>query len=228
MDDDELIAYLAGDPNANVDPTERAELDRVRALLSDPAVWAQPEPGLQERVVAAITNAGPAPGDLAQDQEQPTRTVHRADVIPLRSRRRRFAVLSAAAAVVLAMGLAVGLTARNGDDSVDFAATLTGTELAQDASGEVTMTRTQSGWEIHLQAQGLPRLDDGAYYEAWLKNKAGQLVAIGTFNEAEDVTLWAGVPPSSHPTITVTRQLANGDPASSGEVVLAGTAQPAG
>ena len=47
---------------------------------------------------------------------------------------------------------------------------------------------------------------------------------VGTFNQPDDVTLWAGVPPSSHPTFTITRQLANGDPASTGQVVLLGTA----
>lgn len=225
MDDDELVAYLAEDRKAQGDPTERAELDRVRGLLADPAAWAEPDPGLQERVVAAIANAEPAAGDPAEEQASPTPTGHRADVIPLRPRRRWYALVGAAAAVVLAVGVAVGLTVR-GDSSAEFAATLTGTELAQAASGEVTMTRTQSGWEIHMQAEGLPRRDHGAYYEAWLKNEAGQLVAIGTFNDAHDVTLWAGISPSSHPTITVTRQLANGDPASSGNVVLTGNAQP--
>jgi hypothetical protein len=27
------------------------------------------------------------------------------------------------------------------------------------------MIRTDSGWEIHLQATGLPRLDNGAFYQ---------------------------------------------------------------
>jgi hypothetical protein len=48
-------------------------------------------------------------------------------------------------------------------------------------------------------------------------------VPIGTFNQPDDVTLWAGVPPSSYPTLTVTRQLADGNQASSGQVVLEGT-----
>ena len=71
---------------------------------------------------------------------------------------------------------------------------------------------------------GLPRRDNGAYYEAWVKDSTGALVPVGTFNQPDDVTLWAGVPPASHPTFTVTRQLANGDPASTGQVVLLGTA----
>ena len=49
------------------------------------------------------------------------------------------------------------------------------------------------------------------------------LVPVGTFNDARKVTLWAGVPPTAFPTLTVTRQRADGNPASSGERVLIGT-----
>ena len=63
---------------------------------------------------------------------------------------------------------------------------------------------------------------DGTFYEAWLKSADGQLVPVGTFNSFEDVTLWSGVSPQTHPTLTVTRQVDNGDPKSTGEVVLKG------
>jgi hypothetical protein len=69
----------------------------------------------------------------------------------------------------------------------------------------------------------LPHLANGRYYEAWLKNPAGVLVPVGTFNDAREVTLWAGVRPPEFPTLTVTRQQANGNPASSGQRVLTGT-----
>ena len=48
------------------------------------------------------------------------------------------------------------------------------------------------------------------------------LVPIGTFNEGQDVTLWAGVSPKDFTTLTVTREQADGDQASSGERVLVG------
>ena len=48
------------------------------------------------------------------------------------------------------------------------------------------------------------------------------LVPIGTFNEGRKVTLWAGVSPKDFPTLTVTRERADGDQASSGEKVLVG------
>ena len=79
------------------------------------------------------------------------------------------------------------------------------------------------GWRIEIDASGLPRLDDGRFYEAWLKNADGVLVPIGTFNEGRNVTLWAGVSPKDFTALSVTRERADGDQASSGEKVLAGT-----
>ena len=49
------------------------------------------------------------------------------------------------------------------------------------------------------------------------------LVPIGTFNEGGDVVLWAGVSPVDFPTLTVTREEADGDQASSGSKILVGT-----
>jgi hypothetical protein len=181
--------------------------DELRDLLADQAVWTEPSSDLEERIVAAITGAA----------EQPP-----ADVTPFRSRRMRYAVLGTAAAVLLGVALTVGLVTQR-SRPMEYAASLQGTTLAPRASGTVTLTRTTSGWKIRLHAKGLPRRDNDTYYEAWLKNDAGELVPIGTFNEGDDVILWAGVPPESYPTLTVTRQLANGEPASTGQVVLLGT-----
>jgi hypothetical protein len=47
-------------------------------------------------------------------------------------------------------------------------------------------------------------------------------VPIGTFNEGRNVTLWAGVSPASFGVLTVTRERADGNQASSGEKVLVG------
>jgi hypothetical protein len=71
----------------------------------------------------------------------------------------------------------------------------------------------------------LPRCDGGRFYEAWLKNAAGVLVPVGTFNDGRRVTLWAGVSPTAFTTLTVTRERADGDQASSGIKVLVGKIQ---
>jgi hypothetical protein len=91
------------------------------------------------------------------------------------------------------------------------------------ARGKATLTKTSSGWRIELGATRLPRLAGGRFYEAWLRSRAGVLVPIGTFNEGQKVTLWAGVSPKDFPTLTVTREQADGDQTSSGEKVLVGT-----
>src|SRR5829696_4666808 len=104
-----------------------------------------------------------------------------------------------------------------------FHTALAPTELARGAVGEATLTKTSSGWRIELDATGLPRLDGGRFYEAWLRNAAGTLVPIGTFNEGSDVTLWAGVSPTEFTTLTITRERTDDDQASSGEKVLVGT-----
>ena len=130
---------------------------------------------------------------------------------------------AAAAAAAIAVAVSLG----GGTHPLQYQAALAGTALAPDASAQVTLTQTTSGWQIVLHGRGLPRLDNGYYYEAWLKNPAGILVPIGTFNQPQDVTLWAGVPPTQYPAITITRQRANGNPKSSGQRVLVGVAHPA-
>jgi hypothetical protein len=100
------------------------------------------------------------------------------------------------------------------------------TELVPDAKGDASLTKTNSGWRIELDATGLPRLDNGQFYQAWLRNAAGTLVPIGTFNEGQDVVLWAGVSPIDFPTLTITREAADGEQASSGQRVLVGQIKP--
>ena len=105
-----------------------------------------------------------------------------------------------------------------------FAMVVNGTSLAPGAHGSATLTKTESGWRINLSATGLPHLANGRYYQAWLKNSAGILVPVGTFNDARSVTLWSGAPVTQFRAFSVTRQLANGNPASSGQRVLVGVA----
>ena len=121
------------------------------------------------------------------------------------------------------VAVAIGLGVSSDNSTTSFRAALAPTDLAPGASGGAMLEKTSSGWRIELDATGLPRLDSGRFYAAWLKNDAGTLVPIGTFNEGQDVTLWAGVSPVDFPTLTVTREEADGDQASSGEKVLVGT-----
>ena len=140
---------------------------------------------------------------------------------------RRLILVGAVATAVLAV--AIGLRVFGSDTSGErFHAALAPTDVLPGAGGEATLTKTSSGWRIELDATGLPRLEGGRFYEAWLRNAAGVLVPIGTFNEGGDVTLWAGVSPKDFTTLTVTRERADGDQASSGEKVLVGTVDTGG
>jgi hypothetical protein len=207
LNDDDRIAYLAGEPGAVVDPDERAQLDDLRALLANPAVWADPGPALEDRVVAAVSAAR-----TARPERPP-------------ARRQRWFVAGLGAAVAAAV-IALVLVLPGGVKPVQFKVALAGTALSPGASGQATLTKTTGGWRVDLHANGLPRLANGRFYEAWLKNGAGVLVPIGTFNQPDNITLWSGVPPTNFPVLTVTRQVADGNPASSGQRVLVGHAQP--
>ena len=179
--------------------------------------------GEQERAVSLARSA-------AAEVEAPTALRARVEA-ERRSRRvwapRGFVLAGAAAAAVLVV--AIGVTVlRSGSSPERFQAALGPTKLLPAANGKATLTKTPSGWRIELGAKGLPRLDDGRFYEAWLRNPAGVLVPVGTFNDGRDVTLWAGVSPKEFTLLTITRERADGDQASSGQKVLVGTVSTGG
>lgn len=213
--DDERIGYLVGEGSGGLDPAERAELDEVRALLADPATWAEPDPGLEDRVVAAVGAEAASHQQGAPSAPDPPGLRRR-----LGTRTRAAAVGLAAAAAAVVTLLVVSSEPDPG--GVEFA--LEGTDLRPDATGSVTVRSGRSGLRIDLDAAGLPRRDDGRFYQAWLRNDADDLVSIGTFHEGDGVVLWAGVPLEAYATLTVTEEEADGDEASSGRQVLVGTA----
>jgi hypothetical protein len=209
---EEELAALA---DGSLAPEHRAEVEaRIEAspILADRLAE-------QERAVGLLRGAGDeveAPAGLRArlDAQRSARTVRTP---------RRLAVTGAAAAAVAAAAVAaVVVIGGSGSTGTRFQAALGPTPLAPGASGEATLTRTTSGWRIHLDATGLPRLAGDRFYEAWLRGSEGVLVPIGTFNEARNVTLWAGVSPASYKVLTVTRERADGNQASSGEKVLVG------
>jgi len=221
-------------PNADeAGPPETPEL----AALADGSLPPELRAPLEARVAAS-----PELAELLAEQEQAVALVRaavreveapvslRTSIESRRARTRRpprrlvlVGATAAAAVAAVAIGVAVLGSSTSG---THFRAALGPTGLAPGASGEATLTKTLSGWRIQLDATGLPRLADGRFYEAWLKNPAGVLVPIGTFNEGRHLVLWAGVPPTGFTTLTVTRERADGDQASSGEKVLVGTVKP--
>jgi hypothetical protein len=220
--DDDRITYLAGEPVDSLTPAERAELDEVRTLLAADEIWSEPPAELEDRIVATIADEARARPAAATTERSTTHWWS-----GLKLRRQVYAFAAAAAVGVVAVVIAIAAN-NNSPSQLRFAMVVTGTSLAPGAHGSATLTKTASGWRIELSAPGLPPLTNGRYYQAWLKNSAGILVPVGTFNDANKVTLWSGVPVTQFRTLTVTRQQANGNPASSGQRVLTGTITPAG
>lgn len=229
-EDDDRVAYLAGEGRSDIEEMTRADLDDLRGLLADEALWAEPPAGLEDDILAAITaeaaaappRAEPAVAAPSTPPTPPDRIPAPATVTSLAARRARRlrAGLGAAAAIVALAVAGVVVTRSGGDSGTDVALEA---DTVPGAAGTANLRQTDSGWRIELDATGLPRRDNGQFYEAWLRNADGVLVSIGTFNEGTDVTLWAGVPPSEFSTLSVTAEEADGDPTSSGVRVLVGT-----
>ena len=195
-DDDTRTGHLAGEADGSLSAAVRAGLDEVRALLASPAVWVQPPASLEVVVVATVAQAARAraPASGALD----------------RSGRRRLAwpvpavaVTGMLAATLAAIVVVLGAPGKRAG-AERLAMVVSGTALAPRAHGTATLTRTPSGWEIHLSVTGLPHFAGGRYYQGWLQDTTGDRVAIGTFNDARDVTLWAGVSPVTFTVLTVT------------------------
>ena len=207
--DDERISYLAGDPTDDLDAEARAELDEFRALLADPSLWVEPDADLEDRIVSAIAAEAKPP----------------AKVISLHARRRVGRIGGIVAAVAAAAIVVVALTVVRQDDVDGVMLALQPTQLVPGATGSARVFAEESGLRIELNATGLPRRDGGLYYQAWLRDAAGNLVPIGTFHDGDHVTLWAGVSLADFPTLTITEEQADNDQASSGRRVLLGTVE---
>lgn len=226
--DDDRIAYLAGEDVPSLSAGEAAELDALRAELSAAAVWEEPGASLEDQVVRAVTEAAAAEAATAARPAEHTPQEPAASQSwwsRLRGRLSLRPALALSLPVAAAAAVAIVLVTGPGSSppELQFAMVVQGTPLAPHASGSATLTKKVSGWEIKLNATGLPRREGKRFYEAWLKNAAGVLVPVGTFNDARNVTLWSGVPVTKFRSLTVTQQVANGNPTSSGRRVLTGT-----
>lgn len=211
---DQQLAELAALADGSLAPERRAAVE-ARVAASPELAEQLAE---QQRAVALARSAAAeveAPAHLRARIDAHQRT--RGAWVPP---RLVLIGLGATAALAIAIGLAVSRPDTSGER---FQAALAPTGLLPGARGEATLTKTSSGWRVELNATGLPRYEGGRFYEAWLRNPTGVLVPIGTFNEARKVTLWAGVSPKEFTSLTVTRERADGDQASSGEKVLVGT-----
>jgi hypothetical protein len=213
---EEREALLAGDRAGALTPDEAAELPLLADLLADPSTWAEPDGGLEDRIVGAVTAAEPDAPSSVTPITAGTRRAHAPG-------RRRVVWASVAAAAAIIIVVVAVIATRPGSDP-DYRTQLAATALAPDAHATADIASTDAGFRVTLDARGLPELQDGEYYQAWLKDAADTLVPIGSFSSDDDtVTLWSGVSPEDFPTMTVTIESRDNDQSSSGRRVLVGT-----
>ncbi|MGZ6930382.1 MAG: anti-sigma factor [Acidimicrobiia bacterium] len=218
LTDDERRVLVAGERSGTLEPAAAAEIAFLADVLADPSTWAEPDPALEDRVLAAVAEAGTTRSDPT------TARRHVAETPTRPTARRGSRVLAASVAAAASIAIVVGALSSLGDGSgADFSARLTATDLAPGARASVSVTHNDAGFRIALDAHGLRRLPSGAYYQAWLRNAHGGLVSIGTFSGSDGaIVLWSGVSPQEYKGITITIEPDDDDPASSGRRVLAG------
>lgn len=207
------------------DPEGGAPAELTR-LLSDPAVWSEPSPEVEDRLVAAITalrseagGAGPVGGDdPVIDLEQ------------RRSRRaggRRFWPLAAAAALLItAISAAAGFAIGRSDGGDLTTVALAPVDGSTSADVVVAIDDRPNGARLLVDIAGLAPAPPGAYYEVWLvRPDPRTAISAGTFHmrgsDTGEIEFWAGVSPEIYTTITVTLE-AEAEPSADGELILAG------
>src|SRR5689334_2020124 len=146
------------------DPDEVAEL----AALADGSLTSDRRAALEARVAAS-----PALAERLAEQQRAValtrsdaaeveapaglrRRIEAEHAAPRRRTPRRLAVVGAAAAAVVVAAVAIGIAVSSGPSGPRFRASLEPTALAPGARGDATLTKTSSGWRIHMVATGLP------------------------------------------------------------------------
>ena len=146
------------------DEVEGAERDRLR------------------RVHDLLVAAGPPP-------EVSSPTAPATNVVPLRPRRRRRALLGLAAALGAAAIFTLGLVVAAGDDPSAERVVLTGLQGAQ-ASLEIFALDEAGNWPMLVEVDGLAPAADGALFELWLTKDGAPVALCGSFRtDAEGVAV---------------------------------------
>ena len=138
--DNERVAYLAGEEGVEVDDVTRADLDELMALLGDETVWAEPGAHLEDAVVAGDRRRV-CPHSDRRSSRRGRRRPHAA--APQATFERHAGGLTAAAAVA-ALAAAGYVVSRGGDDTA-AEVNLEATELSPGASGVARLTRPTPG-----------------------------------------------------------------------------------
>jgi Anti-sigma-K factor rskA/Putative zinc-finger len=149
--------------------------------------------------------------DLAYATEEPPHDLgeHVVAGIPRRQDRRRLPPwLAAVAAIFCVLAVLGALFVPDLSDGRALAsATLTPTDRAPDAGGEVSIQDAGTNMEVRLEAWGLPACEDDRYYELWLV-EGEERVSAGSFTVGPsgkvDVNMNAPDFAGSYPAVGIT------------------------
>ena len=166
--------------------------------------------------------------DLVYATEVPSQNLEErvVAVIPRRYERRRLrpwvAVVAAVFCVLVVLGT-IFVPGLSGGRAL-ASATLTPTDLAPDAGGEVSVEDAGENMEVRLEAWGLPACEDDRYYELWLV-EGEERVSAGSFTvgPSGQVDVKMNVPgfARSYPAVGITYEH-DRDPRASDAKILSG------
>jgi anti-sigma-K factor RskA len=138
--------------------------------------------------------------------------------------------LPAAAALLIVAILGLGVLRSVSDSSGGLA--LTATSAVPQAGGELRGKRVGDNLSIELEAWGLPEPKRGGYYEMWYAKKGRGRISCGTFRPQPDgrasVSMSAPASAVAYPEVEITLEPDDGDPGSSGKVMLKGSLRDLG
>jgi anti-sigma-K factor RskA len=133
--------------------------------------------------------------------------------------------LPVAVALLVVAVLSFGVLRTLSDSSGGLA--LSATSVAPQAGGELRGERVGDNLKVELEAWGLPEPRGGEYYEMWYARAGEGRISCGTFTVQPEghTTVSMSAPASSvdYPEVEITLEPDDGDPGSSGKVVLKGS-----
>lgn len=226
---EQISSYLLGELDAgeaaafehamDADPLLREEVESLRPVVA--RLEAMPEEAWEPAEPPPLRM--PAEGDGAGGAEESPGRRWRLPTLSLRP-----APAAALASLLLAIGLGAGLLIGDGgSDAPSGGPDLVLSRIDDGpagAHGEVALASDER--RAQLEIGGLDPSDAGHFYELWLLDDDGKMIALGSFRvgaegEAE-VDLPLPVEPDRYQYFDVSLQEDNGDPAHSGVSVLRG------
>jgi len=224
---EEIGSYLLG------------EMDKEAAAAFERQMAAEPELRAEvERLRPVVTRLEELPEEAWDAPEPPPLSLPDAEAPAASLRagaRRRFGALTLGpapaaglAALLLAIGVAAGTLLGGGDSGSNGPSTeLALSRIDDGPAGARGQVLVSDGNSATVDVSGLKPTGSSRFYELWLLDEDGRMIALGSFRVGEDghadIDLPIPVSPQRYRYFDVSLQEDNGDPAHSGVSVLRGS-----